>query len=105
METIIFLFSILLLLLTWSAGYGWIAGGILIIMVLSTRSAGTIIVFAIAMAAIYFLSESFSMQDLFIPLIFGLIVLFLIVGMGKKPEQPEYYSPDAGGYGNLLGGM
>ncbi len=105
METIIFLFAILLLLIIWSAGYSWIAGGILIIMVLSTRSAGTIVVFAIAMGAIYFLSESFSMQDLFIPLIFGLIVLFLLIGMGKKPEQPEYYSPDAGGYGNLLGGM
>lgn len=104
MDTFTFLIAILLIILALQYGQNWIVLGILAIMILSTRSITTTVALIIAVSVLYIFAGTDSLNTYWPFLVFGLIILSLVLGLGKKPAQPEYYTPELG-YGEGLGGF
>ncbi len=104
MDTFTFLIAILLIILALQYGQNWIVFGILAIMILSTRSVATTVALTISVFVLYLFAGSGALNTYWPFIVFGLIILSLVLGLGKKPAQPEYYTPDMG-YGGGLGGF
>jgi hypothetical protein len=103
MDTFTFLVAILFIMLALQYNQNWIVAGIVAIMIISSRSITTTITLIIAVIVMYFFAGSGNFNAYWPWIVFGLIILALVLGIGKKESQPEYYSPDAG-YGGF-GGM
>jgi hypothetical protein len=78
----------------------WLVLAIVAIMIITMRSVGTTVLLIVALGTLYFLKG--NMEPYWPFVFFGLIILALALGVGGKPEQPEYYSPDM--YSGLMGG-
>jgi len=104
MDTFTFLVAILLMIIALQYGQNWIVFAILAITILSTRSVATTIALIVAVFVLYIFAGSGDLNTYWPFLVFGLIILSLVLGLGKKPAQPEYYSPDMG-FGEGAGGF
>ena len=100
MDTFTFMIALVLMMLAVQFEQNWLVLAIVVIMILSMRSVGTTILLVVSVAVVYFLKG--SMEPYWPFVFFGLIILALALGVGGKPEQPEYYSPDM--YSGLMGG-
>ena len=104
MDTFTFLISLLLMIFAVQYGENWLVFAIIAVMILSTRSVGTILLMVISAGVLLYLkSASIPIVQHWPVVVFGLIILALVLGMGEKPSQPEYYSPDP--YAGLMGGQ
>lgn len=104
MDTFTFLLALMLLMLAVQYGANWMVFGILAVMVLSMRSVSTTILLVVSVIVLYALRGA-NLYQYWPFVVFGLIILALVLGMGAQPAQPEYYSPDMAGYGGLMEGM
>lgn len=81
----------------------WVIAATVLLLTLTQRSISTALLLIVAAGAVYFVSTSGLASTMWPVLIFGLITLSLILGMGGKPKQPEMYGGPEG-YGDLFGG-
>jgi len=51
---------------------------------------------------IYFFSSGGNINAYLPLIVLALVILALLIGIGKKDQQPEYYAPDYGG--GMMGG-
>lgn len=103
MDTFTFLVAMLLMMLALQYNQNWMLFAILVIAVITSRSVVTAIVMVLSAAMLYFLTKSGQIEGLWPAVIIGLIVVSLLLTSGKKPQQPEFYGPEAG-YGGMFGG-
>lgn len=85
-----------------SDGY-WIALGVLVISIITSKDLSTIVAFLIATGIMYYVIGTGDDSILLIG-IFAIIVVAIL--LGSKAEQPQ--QPDMGGlggYGDMFGGM
>lgn len=105
LDVLNFVLAIALIIAALQYGQNWIVFALIILSVLTFNSFRIALALIAAAVIIYF---AFASDDLFqnFPLVLvGLLVVGLILGIGKKPEQPESYLPGGlGGYDDLLGG-
>jgi hypothetical protein len=105
MDTFTLMIAILLMMIAVQYNQNWLIAAIVLLMILTMRSAGTTVILLIA-TAVLFVGKPY-LEQYWPFLLFGLIILsVLISGTGGKPEQqPEMYSADMfGGMGGLGGG-
>jgi hypothetical protein len=100
MDTFTFMVALLLMMLAVKFNENWLAFAVIAILILTMRSASTTILLVIAMVVLYTMRGSLEPYWPFV--FFGLVVFALLMGMGSRPQQPEYYSPDM--YSGLMGG-
>ena len=99
--------SLLLIFLALQYQQNWIVFAVLVISVITMKELmGTLALLGGA-ALIYFLYNGVEFDTLFIFVVFGLVILALLLGIGKKPEQEAYMPPGYGGgdYGDMMGGI
>lgn len=98
MDTFNFMLTILLMFMGIQFGQTWIVLAILVISIITSKELSTTIALLAATGVLYFLSVSSDLESLWVPAIFGLVVLALLLG-NKPEEQP------AGGGLDMLGGL
>ncbi len=103
MDTFTFLVMIFLMWMILQAGQAWLVWVIAAIMVVTMRSvSGTVMVLGVVGVLYYLTTE--GLTELIPFAVLGLVIVALALGIGGKQEQPEYYSPDMGGYEGMFGG-
>lgn len=80
----------------------WIVFAVVAIVIVSMRSVMTTIMLLVAVFVFYFIIGTENVNVYWPIVVFGLIIVALLVGVGSKPQQPEYYNP--GMYGDMFGG-
>ena len=98
--------TLMLIFLAMQYGQVWMVFVILVISVVTMKELmGTLFVLGGA-AIIYLLYNGIEFDSLFLVVIFGLVILALLLGIGKKPQQEAYMPPGyGGGYGDMMGGI
>ncbi len=103
--------AILLMMLAVQFNQNWLVFAIVAIMILTMRSLSTTL-FLIIATIVMFVSKEY-LKEYWPFVLFGLIILALLIGIGKKDGgQPEAMPMDlygggfdAGGFGGLPGGL
>ncbi|MBS3057412.1 MAG: hypothetical protein J4415_02180 [Candidatus Diapherotrites archaeon] len=104
MDTFTFLIAVILIMIAMQYNQTWVIFGAVGILILSMRSLTTIVMLIITVLVLFAIKGT-NMTAYWPFIVFGLVILSLAMGLGKKPEQPEYYAPDLmGGLGGLGGG-
>lgn len=106
MDTFNFLLSMILMLMAIQFKQDWLVLGILIISVLTSKDMATIAMFIIGSIVIFlFVGSGDVNSDLWLPIIFGLIILSVILGGKQEAQQPDMGLGGLGGLGGFGGGM
>jgi len=100
MDAFTFMIAIVVIMLALQFNQTWLVFGALGIMILSMRSYKAILLIMIAAVVLYYLRDSLQEYSIFI--LFGLVILALVLGLGKGGSQPEMLGADP--YGGLMGG-
>ena len=100
MDTFTFMIEVIIIMLALQFDQTWLFFGATAVIILSQRSISSIALVIVTAAVLYFLRNSLLEYSIFI--LFGLIILALVLGFGKKGAEPEMYAPDM--YGGLMGG-
>jgi Sec-independent protein secretion pathway component TatC len=79
------------------SGQNWIVFAVLIISIITSKEFSTTLLLLISTAVIYFIAIN-GEPDLWIPAIFGLVILAILMGAKPEPEQQI-------GMGDMFGGM
>ena len=101
MDTFMFLMAMIIVMLGLQYGQSWIVFGVLALLVISTRSIGTILLTVGAVIILYMIRNSANFnQYLPIVLIGFIVVALLISALQSRTESSgeEYYLPNLGGY-------
>lgn len=101
MDTFNFLLSILFMFIAVQSGQNWIVFAVLVISVLTSKEISTTILLLISTGVIYFVAIS-GEADLWIPAIFGLVILAVLMGAKSEPEQQPGMG-DMFGMGGMYG--
>ena len=102
MDTFNFLIAMLMAVLAVQSHQNWIVFGIIVIIILSSRSVTTFLATVIGIGVIYFFSSGGDFNAYLPFIVLAIVILALLIGIGKKDQQPEYYAPD---YGGMMGGF
>ena len=97
MDTFTLLISIILLWLLFQYNQAWLVFGIAILLVLSMRSWGAVILIAIALISLFLFQN--SLNTVFPVVLLVIIALGFVLGVKNEPEQPQYYPPGLEGMG------
>ena len=103
MDTFNFLIAMLMVLLAIQYHQNWIVFGVIVVIILSSRSVTTFIATIIGVGIIYFFSSDGNLGNYLPLIVLALVILALLIGIGKKDQQPEYYAPEYGG--GMMGGF
>ena len=101
MDTFNFLITSMLMMLAIQLQEPFIALGILVINILTSKDLGTIIAF-IAVAGVMLLISSSWNDSWWLVAIFGVIVIAVVTG---SKSQPQSDAGLGGGYGDMFGGL
>lgn len=105
MDTFNFLVSILIMMIAIQAGETWIVLAVLIISILTSKEASTVVAFIIATIVLYIVVGTGEVNSLWPIAIFGLIIVAIILGSKPAPEQGGYDALGGGGGGmDMFGG-
>jgi hypothetical protein len=107
MDTFTFLIAIVLMLIAVSYQQNWIVFGIILIMVLTQRNLGTLLLMVLGGGVLYFLaSAGVNLVDYWPILVFGFIILVIALKLDKGSEPQGGMGMDPfGGMGFGMGGM
>ena len=101
MDSFTLVVSFILLWLLFQYQQNWLVLGIAILLILSMRNWSSVILVLVALF-ILFISQN-SLNSMF-PLALMIIVgIGLIFGVKQEEQQPEFYPPEMGGMGGLMG--
>ncbi|MBN2127139.1 MAG: hypothetical protein JW703_01970 [Candidatus Diapherotrites archaeon] len=105
MDTFTFLIAIVLMLIAITYGQNWIVFAVIIIMILTQRSLGVVILMLLGGGILYFLaSAGVNLIDYWPILVFGFIIL--VIGLKlDKGDAPQGGMDPFGGMGLGMGGM
>ena len=103
MDSFTFLLAVIFLMILIQANQLLAAIGAALIIIVAMRSVSSTVLILAAFGILYLAKD--NIKELAPVILLGLIILALLLGTGSKPQQPEYYSPETGGYGGLLEGM
>ncbi|HLC92103.1 MAG TPA: hypothetical protein VJH23_00145 [archaeon] len=102
MDTFNFLLTTMLMMLAIQLHEPFIALGILVINILTSKDLSTIIAFIAVSAGLFLIIGGGWDDSWWLVAIFGIIVIAIVSGSKSAPAQPDM---GLGGYGDLLGGM
>lgn len=108
MDTFNFLLSMILMLMAIQFKQDWLVLGILAISVLTSKDFATILMFIIGTVVLYYFVGSGDINgELWLPIIFGLIILSVILGGKQEAPAPDPFGGlgGMGGFGGMEGGM
>ena len=98
MDTFTFLIALILIMIAMQYNQTWVIFGVVGVLILSMRSLTTVVMLIITVLVLFAIKGP-NIVAYWPFIVFGLLILALVMGLGKKPEQPEYYAPD------LMGGL
>ena len=101
MDTFMFLMAMIIIMLGLQYGQSWIVFGVLALLVISTRSMGTILLTIGAVIVLYMIRNSPSFDQLLPVVLVGFIVVALLISALQSRMETsgeEYYLPNLGGY-------
>ncbi|MCD6247217.1 MAG: hypothetical protein J7J87_02165 [Candidatus Diapherotrites archaeon] len=102
MDALTLTIALILMMLFIQFDQNWLVFGTAIVVILSTRSLSAT---SVLLLAIFIMYATKGTTKEFWPLIMmGLIVLALVLSLKERPRQPEYYGPEMGDLGGLMGG-
>ncbi|VVB98941.1 Uncharacterised protein [uncultured archaeon] len=105
MDTFNFLLSMILTLMAIQFRQDWMVLGILVLSVLTSKDLATTVMFIIGTAVLYiFVGSGDVNSELWLPIIFGLVILSVILG-GKQEAPQQDPMAGLGGFGGFGGGM
>ena len=104
MDTFNFLVAMFMILLAMQYQQNWIALGIIAVIFLSTRSIATTVAALAGTALIWMFARGGDFSNFLPFIVIGFILIALVMGVGKKDQQPEYYMPGNEG-GGMFGGI
>jgi hypothetical protein len=107
MDTFTFLTAILLMIIGLTYNQNWVVFAVIAVMVLTSRNITTLILMGAGGGILFFIASSGADLNALWPLVvFGLIIISLVIGIGKQEKQPEYFGPEMGGgyFGGQGGG-
>ena len=104
MDTFNFLVAMFMILLAMQYQQNWIALGIIAVIFLSTRSIATTIAALAGTVLIWIFARGGDFSNFLPFIVIGFILIALVMGVGKKDPQPEYYMPGNEG-GGMFGGI
>jgi uncharacterized membrane protein YesL len=102
MDIFTFMIAIVMMMLAIQFQQNWLALGIAAVLALTTRDIKSIVLLGISAIIIYLVAD--SLKELWPFVVFGLIILAIIFGIGKKQEASPY-SMDMGMGGGMDEGM
>ena len=103
MDTFTFLIALILIMIAMQYNQTWVIFGVVGVLILSMRSLTTVVMLIITVLVLFAIKGP-NIVAYWPFIVFGLLILALDMGLGKKPEQPEYYAPDLmSGLGGLGG--
>ena len=106
MDTFNFLLSMILMLMAIQFKQDWLVLGILAISVLTSKDMSTILMFVIGTVVLYFFVGSGDINgQWWLPIVFGLIVLSIILGGKQQEPAPDPFGGlgGMGGFGGMEG--
>ncbi len=103
MDTFTFLLTILFMFMAIQFGQTWIVLGILVISIISSKEFSTILALVISTVVLYFLVYSGNMENLWVPVMFGLVIIAILLGNKTEEQQASGGFDMLGGYGGYGG--
>lgn len=103
MDTFTFLLTVIFMFMAIQFGQTWIVFGILVISIISSKEASTIIALLLATVVLYFMFLSGNVENLWVPAIFGLVIIAILLGNKPDEQQPSGGMDLFGGYGGYGG--
>lgn len=100
MEFFNLLVGVMLMMLSFQYGQGWLAIIIGFIMIITIRSLIGIILLLAAMAGLFLLGDTVSFRELTLPIMAVLVIVAIISALREKPAQPsmeDLYAQMGGG--------
>lgn len=88
MDTFTFMIALVMMMLAIQFDQNWLALGIAAVLALTTRDIKVILLLAISAIVIYLVAD--NLKELWPFVVFGLIILSIIFGVGKKQEASPY---------------
>ncbi|HLD58561.1 MAG TPA: hypothetical protein VI977_02885 [archaeon] len=85
MDTFTFMIAVVLMMLAIQFQQNWMVLAIVTVLVLTTRSVKATIVLGIAAFVLYFAAD--SLKEIWPLVLFGLVILSIILGVGKKEQE------------------
>lgn len=92
--------GIVLMMLTFQHGQGWLAILIAFIMIVTMRSFLAVVLLLGTLAALFLFSDSIGFRDLALPIMAVIIIIAVFFAVNEKPQQPsmdDLYSQMGGG--------
>jgi len=87
MDIFTFMIAIVMMMLAVQFEQNWLVLGIAAVLIITTRSPSVTAIMIISAAVLYFFSE--SMKELWPVIVFGLVILAVILGVGKNSGQQQ----------------
>ena len=103
MDTFNFLLTTMLMMLAIQLKEPFIALGILIINILTSKEWTTILAFILVSIVLFVVMSAGWDDSWWLVAIFGIIVIAIVSGSKSAPAQPDMGG--LGGYGDMLGGL
>ncbi|HLC79617.1 MAG TPA: hypothetical protein VJG83_04295 [archaeon] len=103
MDTFNFILSSLLMMIAIQLQEPWIALGILVINILTSKELSTIIALILATVVMYFIIGNAD-ESVWLIGIFAILVIGIVLG-SKSSQPPQQDFGGMGGYGDMLGGL
>ncbi|MEM4710259.1 MAG: hypothetical protein QXT97_04725 [Candidatus Diapherotrites archaeon] len=103
MDTFTFLLTILFMFMAIQFGQTWIVLGILVISIISSKEFSTIVALLISTIVLYFIFFSGNSDNFWVPAMFGLIILAILLGNKPEEQSPSGGFDMFGGYGGYGG--
>lgn len=105
MDVLSLLIAVIIMILAFQYNQTWIVFIVIAGMIVWFRNLQMSIVLLVIAGMLYFATTAFNLQSIILPVIIGLVVLALIVGLVGKPKQPEYFPSDLYGMGGGMEGF
>jgi len=103
MDTFNFLLTTMLMMLAIQLNEPFIALGILVISILTSKELGTVIAFIVVSVGLFLIMSSGWNDSWWLVAIFGIIVIAVVSGSKAQPQEAGMGG--LGGYGDMFGGM
>ena len=103
MDSFTYMIALVIMMLAIQFRQNWLVLGIVTVLALTTRNIKVTVLLAISAGVLYFMAD--AMKELWPFVLFGLVILSILFGIGKKEEQSPYGMDMGMGMPPEMGGM